>query len=184
MVPIEVVVQPVASRLHSSRRLLIIDSAGLTYTKRFRTQRMPFGAVRVVRTGARADGRLVQVRVETSDGSVPVWTFRRHDWAVVKDAIERVSPSLPIDPPPSTPRRLAADAALRTGADPTESLRSVRRATVGRWWVQVRPWTPGFRAEAHSLAGPPAVWAGELRATLSEATDDAIAMIDEFRREE
>jgi hypothetical protein len=86
-------------------------------------------------------------------------------------------------PPPVKPMRLAADANLRAGESPEESLRSVRRAQVGRWWVQLRPWSPGFRAEAHTLSGPPGVWAGELRPTLREATNDAIAMIEQLRHE-
>ena len=45
----------------------------------------------------------------------------------------------------------------------------------------VRPWAPGFRAEAHTISGPASVWAGELRPSLAEATADAIAMIDELR---
>jgi len=85
--------------------------------------------------------------------------------------------------PAPKPRRLAADALLRVGEDPAESLRSVRRAQVGRWWIQVRPWSPGFRAEAHTITGLAAVWAGELRPTLREATDDAIAMIEVLREE-
>ena len=86
-------------------------------------------------------------------------------------------------PPPVKPLRLAADTNLRAGESPEESLRSVRRAQVGRWWMQLRPWSPGFRAEAHTISGPPGVWAGELRATLREATDDAIAMIEQLRHE-
>jgi hypothetical protein len=106
------------------------------------------------------------------------------DWLTLKVALERLAPAIAIDPPPSRPHRIAADAALRTGDDPVESLRTVRRAMVGRWWVQVRPWSPGFRAEAHTLRGPQGVWAGEWRPTLGEATDDAIAMIAELRQEE
>ena len=84
---------------------------------------------------------------------------------------------------PPKPLRLAADANLRAGESPQESLQTVRRAQVGRWWIQLRPWSPGFRAEAHTLSGPPGVWAGELRPTLREATDDAVAMIDVLRHE-
>jgi hypothetical protein len=64
-----------------------------------------------------------------------------------------------------------------------ECLRSVRKATVGRWWMRVRPVDDGFRAEAHTMRGPPGVWAGERRATLAEATDDAVAMIGVLRQQ-
>ena len=47
----------------------------------------------------------------------------------------------------------------------------------------MRPWSPGFRAEAHTITGLAAVWAGELRSTLREATDDAIEMIEVLRDE-
>lgn len=62
-----------------------------------------------------------------------------------------------------------------------ESLRAVRRAHVGRWWVQVKPFEGGFRAEAHTVSGPPGVWAGDRRELLAEATADAVAMLPEFR---
>lgn len=69
---------------------------------------------------------------------------------------------------------------LQAGADPAESLRSIRRANVGRWWVTVMPRGDGFRAEAHTMTGPPGAWAGPLRGTLRRATDDGVAMLPEF----
>lgn len=50
----------------------------------------------------------------------------------------------------------------------------MRRAQVGRWWLQIRPLDDGFQAQANTMTGPPAVWAGPVRATLAEATHDAI----------
>ena len=38
-----------------------------------------------------------------------------------------------------------------------------------------------FRAEAHTMSGPPGVWAGEHRPTLGEAIDDGVAMIEDLR---
>lgn len=70
---------------------------------------------------------------------------------------------------------------LQPGADPYESLCTVRRAVVGRWWVQVVPREDGFRAEAHTMSGEPGVWAGEVRDRLTMATADAVAMFDDFR---
>jgi hypothetical protein len=62
---------------------------------------------------------------------------------------------------------------------PAASLRTVRRAVVGRWWLQVKPLAGGgFQAMAHTMSGPPGLWAGEVRATLGEATDDAIDMAE------
>jgi hypothetical protein len=120
----------------------------------------------------------------SADGSVKVWPRRRRSQPAAPDAAEpaAAAPLQPVAPPPK-PLRLAADANLRAGESPRESLQSIRRAQVGRWWIQLRPWSPGFRAEAHTLSGPPGVWVGELRPTLREATADAIAMIDVLRHE-
>jgi len=68
-----------------------------------------------------------------------------------------------------------------TDATHAESLRAVRRAHVGRWWVQIKPVAGGFRAEAHTVSGDPAVWAGDVRERLADATADAVAMLPEFR---
>lgn len=86
--------------------------------------------------------------------------------------------------PPGAPRRalpVHSSTVLQPGEQPEESLRTVRRAVVGRWWLQVMPRDGGFRAEAHTMSGPPGVWAGELRATLREATADGLAIIPELR---
>ncbi|MCB0957251.1 MAG: hypothetical protein KDB12_13940 [Ilumatobacter sp.] len=91
---------------------------------------------------------------------------------------------------PATPRVVArrslpvhSSVALQPGVEPVESLRTVRRAVVGRWWVQVMPRDGCFRAEAHTMSGPPGVWAGEHRSTLGEAIDDGVAIIGELSRE-
>ena len=147
-----------------------------------RTTHVAYSALRFVRRGSGAGSAAGRsVHFATTGARTPVWPVSDDDWVSVKALLERLAPLVPIDPPPPKARRIAADAALRTGDDPAESLRSVRRAMVGRWWVQVRPWAPGFRAEAHTISGPASVWAGELRHSLAEATDDAIAMIDELR---
>jgi hypothetical protein len=66
---------------------------------------------------------------------------------------------------------------------PEETLRTVRRGVVGRWWVQVRPLADGgFHALAHTMSGPPGVWAGPVRATLAAAVDDAVEVLGELRR--
>ena len=68
---------------------------------------------------------------------------------------------------------------------PEQTLRMVRRAVVGRWWVQVKPLLDGgFHAVAHTMSGPPGVWAGPVRSTLGAATDDAISVLDELRRQD
>jgi hypothetical protein len=82
-----------------------------------------------------------------------------------------------------TPRPLRWPVGASASADPVESLQSVRRAQVGRWWMSVRPFEGGFRASAHTIKGPPGVWAGDMRSTLAEATADAVAMVDELRRQ-
>gem|GEM_PF-3468841 len=67
---------------------------------------------------------------------------------------------------------------------PEETLRAVRRGVVGRWWVQVKPLADGgFHALAHTMSGPPGVWAGPVRTTLAAAVDDAIAVLGELRRQ-
>lgn len=69
--------------------------------------------------------------------------------------------------------------------DPLESIRSARKAALGRWTVEVVVLDEHrFQASAHTHAGPADARAGELRGTLREATDDAIAMIEEFAREQ
>lgn len=73
--------------------------------------------------------------------------------------------------------------ALQPGVEPVESLRTVRRAVVGRWWVQVMPRDGRFRAEAHTMSGLPGVWAGEERDTLAAAIEDGVAIIGELGRE-
>lgn len=66
---------------------------------------------------------------------------------------------------------------------PEETLRTVRRGVVGRWWVQVKPLVDGgFHALAHTMSGPPGVWAGPVRDTLAAAIDDAVEVLDELRR--
>ena len=40
----------------------------------------------------------------------------------------------------------------------------------------------GFHAVAHTMSGPPGVWAGPVRGTLGEAIDDAVDVLDELRR--
>ena len=66
---------------------------------------------------------------------------------------------------------------------PEATLRTVRRGVVGRWWVQVKPLLDGgFHAVAHTMSGPPGVWAGPVRVTLGEAIDDAVDVLDELRR--
>lgn len=68
--------------------------------------------------------------------------------------------------------------------DPMESIRSVRTAAVGRWSVEVTVLDEHcFRAIANTHAGPADSRTGELRGTLREATEDAIAMIEQLRRE-
>lgn len=180
--PNEVVLQPYGPVLPLFGRKLVIRSNAIVFRRLRRDLEVPFTAVRSIRT-----------RPTTIDSTIltfgapglrpPVWKFHDEDWRHAAAALRVLLPEVPINPPPPRRHRIAADAALRTGDDPVESLRSVRRATVGRWWVQVRPWTSGFRAEAHTISGPPSVWAGELRRTLGQATDDAIAMIAELRQE-
>lgn len=69
------------------------------------------------------------------------------------------------------------------GKPPEETLRIVRRGVVGRWWVQVKPLADGgFHALAHTMSGPPGVWAGPVRDTLAAAVDDAVEVLDELRR--
>lgn len=182
-VPQELVVRPVRRGLVGHRRLTV-GADGVTFHSGLRTRRVSLADIRFLRSLPGAGEASVRVQVSVSDRTLPTWTLRDDDWLAVKDALSRLAPTLAIDPPPPRPIRVAADAALRTGDNPVESLRTVRRAMIGRWWVQVRPWSPGFRAEAHTLRGPQGVWAGEWRATLGEATDDAIAMIEELRRDE
>jgi hypothetical protein len=180
----ELVVHPLGRGRTATRRRLIVGDDGITFRSTFRNVTVAFESVRFVRSVALADQQRVRLEVAVSDRSLPVWTLRQEDWQTLKSALESRAPTIAIDPPPARPHRIAADAALRTGDNPVESLRTVRRAMVGRWWVQVRPWSPGFRAEAHTLSGPHGVWAGEWRPTLGEATDDAIAMIEELRQDE
>lgn len=69
--------------------------------------------------------------------------------------------------------------------DPIESIRSVRKAAVGRWSVEVKVLDERrFQASAHTLAGAASARTGEVRDTMSGATEDAIAMIEEFAREQ
>lgn len=179
--PSEVVLQP-RGRLGPLGRALAIRSNAIVFHRPRRDLEVPLAAVRSIRTREVASHTTI-VTFEVSNMRAPVWKFHDDDWQHAAAALRILLPEVPINPPPPRRRRIAADAALRTGNDPVESLRAVRRATVGRWWVQVRPWTSGFRAEAHTISGPPSVWAGELRRTLSQATDDAIAMIAELRQE-
>lgn len=163
---------------------MTLGAGGFTFHSMVRHTHVGLDDVRFVRSSPLADEQFVRMEVHGGDRTLPAWTLRQEDWVAVKDALARLAPTIAIDPPPPRPIRVAADAALRTGDDPVESLRTVRRAMIGRWWVQVRPWSPGFRAEAHTLRGPQGVWAGEWRPTLAEATDDAIAMIGELRTDE
>jgi len=80
---------------------------------------------------------------------------------------------------------ITATSSLRTVNIAYGAVRLVRSSPAGsgRTVMQVRPWVPGFRAEAHTISGPASVWAGELCSTLAEATDDAIAMIAVLRHE-
>jgi hypothetical protein len=69
------------------------------------------------------------------------------------------------------------------GEPPEESLRTVRRAVVGRWWLQVKPLLGGgFQAQAHTLRGDAGVWAGEVRDSLAQATADAIEVVGYLRQ--
>lgn len=74
---------------------------------------------------------------------------------------------------------------LELGHEPPDaSLRTVRRAVVGRWWLQVKPLADGgFQAVAHTMSGPPGLWAGEPRTSLGAATDDAVSMIEPLRHQ-
>lgn len=180
--PNEVVLQPYGRIGPLFGRTLVIRPNAIVFRRLRRDLEVPFAAVRSIRTRPVSIDAAV-VRFIVTDERPPVWTFHDEDWQKAVDVVRLLLPEVPINPPPPRRHRIAADAALRTGEDPVESLRSVRRATVGRWWVQVRPWTSGFRAEAHTITGPPSVWAGELRRTLAQATDDAVAMIAELRQE-
>lgn len=68
--------------------------------------------------------------------------------------------------------------------DPATSLAAVRMATVRRWRIRIRPVAGGFRAEATTLYGPPGSRTGSVRPTVERATEDGIAMIEEFEREQ
>lgn len=69
--------------------------------------------------------------------------------------------------------------------DPLESIRSIRRAAFGRWFMEVKVLDERrFQGIAHTLAGPPGLWAGDEHPTLREATDDAVRMIGELRQQE
>lgn len=76
---------------------------------------------------------------------------------------------------------MSASSNSRDLTDPEECLRTVRRATLGRWWLQVKPVAVddgyGFQAQAHTMRGEPGLWAGEVRATLAEATGDAVEAV-------
>ncbi len=187
--PDPLVVLPARTSLRRAGRRLVLDRDGVSFRTPLHTTHVAYSALRFVRRGTgtgtgigSVSGAAVRsVHFATTGQRAPEWPVSDDDWLAIKALLERLAPLVPIDPPPPKARRIAADAALRTGDDPAESLRSVRRAMVGRWWVQVRPWAPGFRAEAHTISGPASVWAGELRPSLAEATADAIAMIDELR---
>lgn len=70
------------------------------------------------------------------------------------------------------------------GHDPLETIRSIRRAAFGRWFMEVKVLDEHrFQGIAHTLAGPPGLWAGDEHATLREATDDAVRMIGELRHQ-
>ncbi len=67
--------------------------------------------------------------------------------------------------------------------DPVESLRAVRRATVGEHIVRVRALPDGFRAETSGHTGTEVVRSGKLRSTLAAATEDAIAQVELARNQ-
>lgn len=69
--------------------------------------------------------------------------------------------------------------------DSLESIRTIRRAAVGRWAIEVKVHDSNrFQAIAHTRAGAPGLWAGDEHPTLATATDDAVRMIGELRHEE
>lgn len=68
--------------------------------------------------------------------------------------------------------------------DPATSLAAVRMGTVRRWRIRIRPVTGGFRAEATTLYGPPGRRICTVRPTVERATEDGVAMIEEFEREQ
>ena len=61
--------------------------------------------------------------------------------------------------------------------DPTESIRSIRKAAIGPWVVQVYPRGGEFIAITKWTKDGTAVREGQLRATLAEAVADGVAQV-------
>lgn len=68
--------------------------------------------------------------------------------------------------------------------DPATRLAAVRMANVRRWRVRIRPVVGGFRAEATALYGPAGRRTGPIRSSTDRATEDGLAMMQEFEHEQ
>ncbi len=114
--------------------------------------------------------------------SVPVpysHSFTVHRW------VRRNWPDVVINPKEPWLDRRGTWHGLTFTPNPEEAVRAVRHAELGRWRVEVRTTQEKgelvFQAIAHTLAGPPGLWAGERHAVLRAAEDEAAHMVVTLR---
>lgn len=156
---------------------LVIDQFGVTIVRMRGEQQIAFDDVI-----AFVGDEFVSFRGEDVQGGLNVGLEARNE---IARYLQRNVPEIAVNPvEPWIDRRGHWHSELH-GSDPLETIRSIRRAAFGRWFMEVKVLDEHrFQGIAHTLAGPPGLWAGDEHATLREATDDAVRMIGELRHQE
>jgi hypothetical protein len=165
---------------------LHLSPSGVTSRGFFFTRSAPWTEIATCRVfdDVRLFGQVVTFAVQpgTSRREIRSPTLRNGAETLVREYLRTLGlQSLLRDRPPTVYAQFTTTELLEH--DPVESLRSVRRAAVGDRLIRVRALTDGFRAETTDQSGKRLVRTGEVRATLAEATHDAIQHVAAVRAE-
>lgn len=156
---------------------MVIDQFGVTIVRMRSERQIAFDDVI-----AFVGGEYVSFVGKGVDGGLNVGLEARNE---IARYLQRVVPEIAINPVDPWIDRHGVWHSELHGRDPLETIRSIRRAAFGRWSMEIKVHDEHrFQAIAHTLAGPPGLWAGDEHATLREATDDAVRMIGELRHQE
>lgn len=161
------------------RQRIEIDQFGVTVVRIRSERRIPMAEVLYVKADEFV--RFIGDRDRDLGGLLVGWEGRN----AVTRHLQRHLPEVPVNPvEPWLDRHGRWHSELHR-ADPLESIRSIRRAVVGRWAIEVKVHDRArFQAIAHTCGGAPGLWAGDEHTTLAAATDDAVRMIRELRHGE
>lgn len=170
----------------NARRRWEVDGDVVTVVVRGRRTEVRLADIVVVRTHSdiRKGPDFTWVSLATRTSDVMSISMDVVDSVLFAKFVQARDPDIAIDPQEPWCDRTGEWHGALHSKDPIESIRSIRHAATGRWAIDIKVHdAQHFQVVAHTVAGPPGLWAGEVHESLDAATDDAVAMIEELRHE-